>query len=145
MLDVDFLAEHFDIGRGIRPRLAEIEDAILEAWQQIIRCDNTLPEHVGWWGHFSSQGAPLLARYVDMLFVPADKQDLSGHVRLSFVDTLGIPQFSAFSWVPIRVVGSQGKQRMVDPIFPSDEAPTWRLWIWEGRPLSQLYWDPGEW
>lgn len=33
----------------------------------------------------------------------------------------------------------------MDPCISSEDAPSWRLWIWEGRPLSQLYWDPGEW
>ena len=47
--------------------------------------------------------------------------------------------------MPIRVVGSQGKVCFVDPIVSPEMAHSWRLWIWEGRPISQLYWDPGEW
>ena len=26
-----------------------------------------------------------------------------------------------------------------------DEIDLWTFWIWEGRPLSQISWDPGEW
>ena len=34
---------------------------------------------------------------------------------------------------------------MVDPVPSLEEAHAWRLWVWEVRPLSQLYWDPGKW
>ena len=71
LLDIEFIAAHFDIGRGIQARLLEIEDAIPYTWQGILRGDNTLPEHVGWWGFFSSQGAPLLTIHMDMLFFVA--------------------------------------------------------------------------
>ena len=69
--------------------------------------------------------------------------DAFGHRRLCF---LGIyVSDSSLSWVPIRVVGSYGKRRSVDPSFPQDQASSWRLWIWEGRPLSELHFDPAEW
>ena len=33
---------------------------------------------------------------------------------------------------------------MVDPVIQYTDASAWRLWVWEGRPLRQLSWDPGE-
>ena len=33
---------------------------------------------------------------------------------------------------------------MVDLVIQHTDASAWRLWVWEGRPLRQLSWDPGE-
>ncbi|MCO5548018.1 hypothetical protein L7F22_001474 [Adiantum nelumboides] len=37
-----------------------------------------------------------------------------------------------------------GKRCTVDPMLTLEEAMLWRLWIWEGCPLSQIVWDSGE-
>ena len=38
-------------------------------------------------------------------------------------------------WTRIRVVGRLGRKCMVDPEIELTYASTWRLWVWEGRPL----------
>ena len=38
-----------------------------------------------------------------------------------------------------------GKAWQVDPCVEQDQLQIWRLWTWEGRALSELDWDPGEW
>ena len=48
-------------------------------------------------------------------------------------------------WQPVRVVASRRKRREIDPLFLVQDAHLWRIWIWEGRPLAQISWDPGEW
>ena len=57
----------------------------------------------------------------------------------------GMEELRQSDWTPIRVVGSHRKKREVGPSFHFDFAAQWRLWIWEGWPISQLTWDPGEW
>ena len=87
----------------------------------------------------------MLVKYAHMLFKRAQDQDSYQHVRIIFSEAFEEHITLDVSWVPIRVVGSRGKVRCVDPHFPPELASSWRLWIWEGRPISQLYWDPSEW
>lgn len=114
LLDIDTLAAHFDISRGVRPRIAEIEAAIPEAWHQATRGGVTLPDHLGWWGCFSSQGTPLWARHGRMLFTLHPVQDGSPHVRLSF-EYASDETLPDLAWVLVRVVGSLGRRHTVDP------------------------------
>ena len=104
-----------------------------------------MPTHSGWWGFFDHTVMPIIVRYCSLLFVIAPDQDSSHHVRIIFEAEIDGPILPDISWEPIRVVGSWQRRRCVDHCISSEDAPSWRLWIWEGRPLSQLYWDPGEW
>lgn len=70
-----------------------------------------------------------------MIFSIAKKQDTSWHVQLSFVDSYGASRSFRGSWVPMRVVGSCGHRRMVDPIVPPEEVDTWPFSIWESRSI----------
>ena len=44
-------------------------------------------------------------------------------------------------WQRVRVVGLMGKAWQADPSVEQDQLQLWRLWIWEGRALSELDWD----
>ena len=46
-------------------------------------------------------------------------------------------------WQRLCVVGLHGKEWHLDPLV--ERAQDWRLWIWEGRILSDVEWDPAEW
>lgn len=75
-----------------------------------------------------------------LLFVASQVE----HVRLNFVVSLGDGHPFADTWVLSRVVGSCGLRRMVDLVFLIEELDSWCLWIWVGRPILELYWDPWE-
>ena len=98
---------------------------------------------------FSEEGTPSVIWsqncYSPMLFLPVGSPDAFGHVRLQFHGLGCLDELRQYDWTPIRVVGAYRKRREVDPSFHIDTVSGWRLWIWEGRPLSQLAWDPGEW
>lgn len=148
-LSADFIAEEFSIGRGVLTRIAEIDAAIPELWDRVVRGLHEMPEHLGWLCMFGEEGTPSLVWsfhcYSPMLFIPVGVPDSFGHVRLQHHGLGCLEELRQDDWTPIRVVGSYKKRREVDPSFHIDMAPSWRLWIWEGRPLSQLSWDLGEW
>ena len=48
-------------------------------------------------------------------------------------------------WQRIEVIGFLGKACSIDPSHLVIEEPRWRLWIFQGRPRSQLFWDQREW
>ncbi|MCO5591619.1 hypothetical protein L7F22_045608 [Adiantum nelumboides] len=145
LLPVDTLAEHYHIVRGTRQRVVEIESAIPDAWDQVMRGSTSMPTHQGWWGYFDENGLAILVKYQYLLFTIAEDQDTSHHTRICFDFEDTSPILTGLAWVPIRVVGSCGARRAVDPQLEGSDATSWRLWIWDGRPISQLYWDPGEW
>ena len=60
--------------------------------------------------------------------------------RLQHSDAVIDPQLP---WQRLRIIGLQRKAWHLDPVV--EHAQDWRLWIWEGRPLSEVEWDPGEW
>ena len=148
-LPADFIGEEYSIGRGVAPRMSEIDTAIPEAWDRTMRGLDVMPEHRGWLCMFGEEGTPAVVWsshcYFPMLFRPVGGRDAFGHIRLEFDGMGDLEELRQHDWTPIRVVGSFRKRREVDPSFHSDVALYWRLWIWEGRPLSQLSWDPGEW
>ena len=46
----------------------------------------------------------------------------------------------------IRIIGSLGRQWLIDPDPAAIEGePGWRLWVWGRRPIAKLQWDPREW
>lgn len=145
LLPADFLSEHYEIGRGTAVRMSEIDAAIPQPWWDIIDGRAQIGEHTGWWGYFDDTGTLLLVKYIRRVFVPAVRQDCLPHIRILFDSEMSCEVFPALPWQPVRLVGSRRRQREVDPFFSLEEAHLWRLWIWEGRPLAQLYWDPGEW
>lgn len=48
-------------------------------------------------------------------------------------------------WQRIRVVGFQGKAWQVNPVIEQAHVQQRRLWLWEGKALTEVDWDPGEW
>ncbi|MCO5556264.1 hypothetical protein L7F22_009810 [Adiantum nelumboides] len=64
LLPVDTFAEEFHIGRGTVQRVIEIESAIPDAWDQIIRGSTSMPHHQGWWGYFDENGLAILVKSV---------------------------------------------------------------------------------
>lgn len=67
MLDTDFVATHYDMGRGVADRLIEIDSAIPLKWDAVMRDTVQMPLHSGWDGLFQ-QGTLLLVRLGTMLF-----------------------------------------------------------------------------
>lgn len=49
-LDIDFIGEHYGIGKGVLALISKIERAILKSWHQAIKGDIFLDVHVGGWG-----------------------------------------------------------------------------------------------
>ena len=86
----------------------------------------------------------MLARQGQLLFVvDVMVGESAGHCRLSFIERSHA--FDSKVWMQIRVVGSLRKSRKVGPVLDEEHASQWRLWLWEGRPLSRVHWDLGEW
>lgn len=146
-VSADFLEEEYQIGRGVATRMLEIDAAIPEDWDRVMRGLQVLPSHSGWTAVFDGTGKPTLVQSSNlrMLFMPIEDGLAFGHVRLRFLRVGSYRDIQQCAWVPVRIVGSCGRRKEVDPQFAVDEAAIWRLWIWEGRPLSQISWDPGEW
>ncbi|MCO5596294.1 hypothetical protein L7F22_050355 [Adiantum nelumboides] len=86
---------------------------------------------------------PWLVESVEPL--EGDVQPPGVHRRIVFQGSVPVSQHPDLYWQPIRIVGSLGKRCTVDPMVSIEEAMFWRLWIWEGSPLSQIVWDLGEW
>ena len=80
---------------------------------------------------------PSYARHGDIFFEVLPDFRLC-HVAPTLFLTYG-------TWHRVRVVGSKGKKHTMDPEVDMHEVTLWTLWIWEGRPLSRLSWDPGVW
>lgn len=91
----------------------------------------------GWWGLFMrSQGSPSLAMTGNCFsFVLQDFQ---------LVQMASTSSFGFGSWQHIRVVGTKGKVHKVDLEIHHSELHLWTIWIWKGKPLVHLDWDPGE-
>lgn len=63
LLDMDFIAGHYDMHRGVRARIA-IEDAVPNARLQNIRGDGPMCDQICWFGVFcSTDDYFLLARW----------------------------------------------------------------------------------
>ena len=60
--------------------------------------------------------------------------------RLQHSDVVIDPQLP---WQRLRIIGLQRKAWHLDPMV--EHTQDWRFWIWEGRPLSEVEWDPKEW
>ncbi|MCO5560007.1 hypothetical protein L7F22_013612 [Adiantum nelumboides] len=84
LLPVDTLAERYRIGRGVIPRVIEIESAIPDAWDQVIRGSSHMQPHQGWWSYFNENGSAILVIYQFLLFTIAEDQDTSRHTRICF-------------------------------------------------------------
>ncbi|MCO5587512.1 hypothetical protein L7F22_041461 [Adiantum nelumboides] len=125
--------------------MVEIDAAIQDDWQQFLTGHRDMPLHVGWWASFDLAGRPLIARYGSLIFSVEDFQPAGVHMRIVFQGLVLIPQHLDLHWQRVRIVGSLGKRCTVDLVFPAEEAMLKRLWIWEGCPLSEIVWDPGEW
>ena len=123
----------------------EIDEAISLAWHAVLRGELPLPPHEGWFATFAGGGKPLVIRRGSLIFVPMEQRPSDMHIRLCSAGSVPVHLQPSFHWQPIRVVGSKGKRCTIDPVFSCQEASLWRLWIWEGRPLAQLTWDPSEW
>ncbi|MCO5588811.1 hypothetical protein L7F22_042771 [Adiantum nelumboides] len=90
-------------------------------------------------------GRLLLARYGSLIYSVEDFQLAGVHMRIGFQGSVPVSQHLDLHWHPFRIGGSLGKRCTVDAVFLAEEAMLWRLWIWEGCPLSQIVRDPGEW
>lgn len=66
-LEADVMVDQSGIGRGVRPHLVEIEEAIPKFWHHIIRGVALLTQHAGWWGCFFARVELLFARNRGML------------------------------------------------------------------------------
>lgn len=89
LLNVNFIASHFNIHRGVRAHDFEIGDVVPHVCLHIIQGDSTLSRHTRRWAVFSKQRTPLLVRFRDMVISIAEKHNTSWHVRL-LVPLLGI-------------------------------------------------------
>ena len=139
-LDADLIAMTYTIDRGVASRMLEIDAAIPQQWIEAITDPQIESQSflTGWWAFFQAiDSQPSWARQGDFFFVVLPDFRLV-HADSAFPLTSG-------AWHRIRVVGAKGKVHRVDPKIEMDELDIWTLWIWEGRPLSQLSWDPGEW
>ena len=92
-----------------------------------------------WLGQFTPRGIPLVvvgqaSNSLIHFFSITDGSHLQRDGAL--IDSL-------LSWQLIRVAGLHGKEWHIDPLM--EQAQDWRLWIWEGRTLAKVEWDPGEW
>ncbi|MCO5556695.1 hypothetical protein L7F22_010246 [Adiantum nelumboides] len=108
LLSVDTLAEHYHIGRGTRQRVIEIESAILDAWDHVIRGSTTIPTHQGWWGYFDENGLAILVKYRCLLFTIAEDQDTSHRTRICLDFEVTSPILMGLAWEPIRVIIGAG-------------------------------------
>lgn len=120
--------------------MLEIDAAVPQHWIQAVTDPQpeSQPFLTGWWAFFTTlDSRPSWARHGDSFFV------VLPDYRLLHADSTS--PLTSGTWHRIRVVGSKGKVHKVDPDFEMEEIALWTFWIWEGRPLSQLSWDPGEW
>lgn len=136
------MAGTFGISRGTVTRIAEIDAALPNAWIDSLSSTDFEAEtthqdlQTGWWVT-PSQSSPGYARFEACFF------SVLAESRLAYI--IASPSFPDGTWHRIRVVGSKGKLRIVDPEISIADVTSWRLWIWGGRPISTLDWDPGEW
>ena len=92
-----------------------------------------------WLGQFTPRGIPLvvagllLDSSIQFFSVTEDSHLQRGD---AVIDPL-------LPWQRLRIIGLQGKVWHLDPVV--EHAQDWRLWIWEGRSLTEVDWDPGEW
>ncbi|KAI5058147.1 hypothetical protein GOP47_0026317 [Adiantum capillus-veneris] len=84
LLTSDFLAEHYEIGRGIVQRMSEINAAIPQHWWDVISGTVEIDVHWGWWVYFDDVGTLMLVRDHRRFFVPAETQDCLPHIRIIF-------------------------------------------------------------
>ena len=68
-LPAHFLAKHYDIGRGVRERIAKIDAAIPRQWRGALIGAHKMPPHMGWWGFFDETGTVLLVRQHRRVYV----------------------------------------------------------------------------
>ena len=134
------LGTTYSIAKGVIPRIQEIDDAIPHEWIEAVTDPQIDSQGLltGWWAFFHTpDSVPSYARFGDIFFQVCPDLRLR-QMAPAFPFTFG-------TWHRIRVVGSKGKKHSVDPDIDLYEVPLWTLWIWEGRPLSRLSWDLGEW
>ena len=138
-MDPDELAVAVGTARGIHARRAEIEAAIPAGWRTHPIASQFLPSDVKWLGQFTPRGIPLV---VAGLLLDSSIQffSITGDSRLKREDAVIDP---LLPWQRLRIIGLQGKAWHLDPVV--EQAQDWRLWIWEGRSLTEVEWDPGEW
>ena len=99
-----------------------------------------MPGDARWLGQFTPLGIPLVVAgrladtYVSFFAVPGD-----GRLRRegALIDPL-------LPWQRTHIIGLMGKAWQVDPCIKQEQLQIWRLWLWEGRALSELDWDPGK-
>ena len=97
-LRVDFLAEHYDIGRGVRQRIAEIDEAITRQWRDALTRVRVMSPHTSWWGFFDEIDTVLLFRQHHRVYVQALVQDNLPHNRISFDSKMTTSPFPGLHW-----------------------------------------------
>lgn len=100
-----------------------------------------MPGDARWLGQLTPRGIPLVVggRLAD---TSVSFFAILGDGRLRSEGALIDP---LLPWQRVRVVGLLGKAWQVDPSVEQEQLQLWHLWLWEGRALSELDWDPGEW
>ena len=127
--------------RGCLARRTEIDGAIPARWLLPTEIQILIPGDACWLGQLTPRGIPLV--------VAGRLADTS----VSFFAVLGDGRLRSegalidplLPWQRVHVVGLLGKACQVDPNIEQDQLQLWHLWLWEGRALSELDWDPGEW
>ena len=116
--------------RGIQARRTEIDTAIPAAWRTPPTPRQFLPGDERWLGQFTPRGIPLV---VAGLFLDSSIHFFSviDGSRLQHSGAVIDPQLP---WQRLRIIGLQRKAWHLDPVV--EHSQDWRLWIWEGRPLS---------
>lgn len=75
ILCAGFIANHFNIGRGVKTHIGEIEATNQETKHHANKGYTVLAQHIGRQGFFSPQRAPKLDCYDNMLFTIAKEQE----------------------------------------------------------------------
>lgn len=134
------IGETYSIDKGVVPRMLELDAAIPPQWIEAATSPQiqSQPFLTRWWVFFpSTTASPSWARVGEIFFT------VLPDFRLAQADYT-CPLISG-TWQRVRVVGAKGKVHCVDPRFELEDLALWTFWIWEGRPLAHLSWDPGEW
>ncbi|MCO5602378.1 hypothetical protein L7F22_056509 [Adiantum nelumboides] len=71
------------IRRGIAVCMVELDAAIQDDWQQILRGHADMPLHVGCWASFDLAGRPFIARYGSLIYGVEDLQSTVDVVEFS--------------------------------------------------------------
>ncbi|MCO5579129.1 hypothetical protein L7F22_032981 [Adiantum nelumboides] len=144
-VDTEIMAMDSGIRRGIATCMVEIDVAIPDDWQQVLKGGRDMPLHVGWWPSFDQAGQTTCSQYGSVIYIVEAFQPEGVHMRICFQGSVPVSHYPNLHWQPVQIVGSLGKRCKVYRVFLVVEAMLWRLWIWEGCPLLQIVWDPGEW